>query len=111
MSIPSVDRNQMVSSVPPPPPPPPPSAEELQAQTNGIIARLNKDPNDADAKNDLAHAERSVGNEFNAEQRKGDGADPKRLEALEKTMEDIHGAMQQFGVSELPRGGGMAGMG
>lgn len=94
------------SSVPPPPPPPPPSVEELQQRANTPIEQLNKNPNDAEAKNVLAHVEREIGNELAFEHGKGDSADPKRLEALEKTLGDIHAAMQKFGVSELPKGGG-----
>lgn len=93
---------------PPSPPRPPADTEAMKTELGGLKDQLQKNPNDADAKQRLAGLEREVSNEFGAEQQKGDKADLKQLDSLEAMLNDVHQTMDKHGVQELPRGGAIA---
>jgi hypothetical protein len=86
-------------------PPPPPDVEAKQNELNSLKSQLQANPNDAEAKNKLAHLQREVENEKLFEDQKGDKADPVLQHKLDTLLNDVNQTMSQYGVQELGKGG------
>ena len=74
----------------------------MQNELNSLKEQLQANPNDAEAKNRLAHLEREVENEYKAADKSGDQA---LKDKLEEVLEGVHNTMTQHGVQQLPKGG------
>lgn len=86
-------------------PPPPPDTEAMQNEANSLKDQLQANPNDAEAKNSLAHLQREVENELKFEAAKGKDANPELVDKLGGILEGIEQTMEKHGVEKLPAGG------